>query len=215
MMAEAAHGTAPSLEGKNVANPMAMILAGAALLSHGGETAQRAGRAIREACLEAVAAGARTADLGGHLGTSEFTDEVIARVRREARGLGVALAGRPRRDRVARARSAHTSKNASAMTGSNCEPGARASISAVHRSVVQRGAVRPAEIIASNASATPSSRASSGNRTSAKTAGIAAAVPPLVMEEHVRERIGRAAERQHELGARRADAPGSLAARRA
>ena len=33
LMAEAAHGTAPSLEGKNVANPMAMILAAAALLS--------------------------------------------------------------------------------------------------------------------------------------------------------------------------------------
>ena len=32
VMAEAPHGTAPSLEGKNVANPMAMILAAAALL---------------------------------------------------------------------------------------------------------------------------------------------------------------------------------------
>jgi isocitrate dehydrogenase (NAD+) len=81
IMAEAAHGTAPSLYGKNVANPMAMILAGAALLSHAGEEARPAGRAIREACLEAVAQGARTADLGGHLGTSEFTDDVIARVR--------------------------------------------------------------------------------------------------------------------------------------
>jgi isocitrate/isopropylmalate dehydrogenase len=81
IMAEAAHGTAPSLAGKNVANPMAMILAGAALLAHGMPEAQQAGRAIREACLEAVAAGARTADLGGHLGTTEFTDEVIARVR--------------------------------------------------------------------------------------------------------------------------------------
>jgi isocitrate dehydrogenase (NAD+) len=79
IMAEAAHGTAPSLRGKNVANPMAMILAGAALLSHAGEQAQTAGRAIREACLEAVASGARTADLGGHLGTTEFTDEVISR----------------------------------------------------------------------------------------------------------------------------------------
>jgi len=83
IMAEAAHGTAPSLEGKNVANPMAMILGGAALLSHAGEDAQRAGRAIREACLEAVAAGQRTADLGGGLGTTEFTDEVIARVRQK------------------------------------------------------------------------------------------------------------------------------------
>jgi isocitrate dehydrogenase (NAD+) len=81
IMAEAAHGTAPSLQGKNVANPMAMILAGAALLSHAGGDAERAGRAVREACLEAVATGARTADLGGHLGTSEFTDEVIARTR--------------------------------------------------------------------------------------------------------------------------------------
>jgi isocitrate/isopropylmalate dehydrogenase len=81
IMAEAAHGTAPSLQGKNVANPMAMILAGAALLSHAGEEAQQAGRAIREACLEAVAAGARTADLHGDLGTTEFTDEVIGRVK--------------------------------------------------------------------------------------------------------------------------------------
>ena len=53
----------------------------AALLAHAGDAAQQAGRAIREACLEAVASGARTPDLGGHLGTSEFTDEVIARVR--------------------------------------------------------------------------------------------------------------------------------------
>ena len=80
IMAEAAHGTAPSLYGKNVANPMAMILAGAALLSH-GERTQQAGRAIREACLESVHAGNRTSDLGGHFGTREFTDDVIARVR--------------------------------------------------------------------------------------------------------------------------------------
>jgi isocitrate dehydrogenase (NAD+) len=81
IMAEAAHGTAPALQGKNVANPMAMILAAAALLSHGDDEAQRAGRAIREACLESVGAGFRTADLGGELGTSEFTDEVISRTR--------------------------------------------------------------------------------------------------------------------------------------
>ena len=81
LMAEAAHGTAPSLYGKDVANPMAMILAGAALLAHADEDGQQAGRAIREACLEAVAEGIRTADLGGHAGTREFTDEVIRRVK--------------------------------------------------------------------------------------------------------------------------------------
>jgi isocitrate dehydrogenase (NAD+) len=82
LMAEAAHGTAPALFGKNVANPMAMILATAALLSHiDDDEARAAGRAVREACLEAVSAGVRTADLGGHAATTEFTDEVIGRVR--------------------------------------------------------------------------------------------------------------------------------------
>jgi isocitrate/isopropylmalate dehydrogenase len=60
---------------------MAMILAGAALLGHADEEAQTAGRAIREATLEAVSEGTRTADLGGHAGTREFTDDVIRRTR--------------------------------------------------------------------------------------------------------------------------------------
>ena len=81
LMAEAAHGTAPSLQGKNVANPMAMILAAAALLTHAGGESQQVGRAIREACLEAVSQGVRTADLGGHAGTIEFTDAVISRTK--------------------------------------------------------------------------------------------------------------------------------------
>jgi len=82
VMAEAAHGTAPALEGKDVANPMAMILAAAALLVQADDDAcQEAGRAIREATLEAVAEGVRTADLGGHHGTTAFTDEVIRRTR--------------------------------------------------------------------------------------------------------------------------------------
>src|SRR5205823_12748385 len=66
VMAEAAHGTAPALQGKNVANPMAMILAAASLLAYGDARAQEVSRAIREAALEAVAEGTRTADLGGH-----------------------------------------------------------------------------------------------------------------------------------------------------
>jgi isocitrate dehydrogenase (NAD+) len=81
VLAEAAHGTAPSLRGKDVANPLAMILAGAAVLSYGGDDAQQPARAIREASLEAVADGVRTADLAGHASTSEFTDEVIRRTR--------------------------------------------------------------------------------------------------------------------------------------
>jgi isocitrate/isopropylmalate dehydrogenase len=80
LMAEAAHGTAPSLHGKNVANPLAMILAAAALLAQTAEGAS-AGRAIRESALEAVAQGVKTADLTGNATTTEFTDEVIRRTR--------------------------------------------------------------------------------------------------------------------------------------
>ena len=80
LMAEAAHGTAPSLEGKNVANPLAMILAAAALLSQ-TESGRAPGRAIRESALEALADGTKTSDLGGHTPTSEYTDEVIRRTR--------------------------------------------------------------------------------------------------------------------------------------
>jgi isocitrate/isopropylmalate dehydrogenase len=57
-----------------------MILAAAALLSQ-TEGGRQAGRAIREAALEAVAEGVKTADLGGHSSTTEFTDEVIRRTR--------------------------------------------------------------------------------------------------------------------------------------
>ena len=85
LMAEAAHGTAPSLQGKNVANPMAMILAVAALLSQTDEGAT-AGRAIREAALEAVAQGVKTADLGGNSSTTEYTDDVIRRTKTKLGG---------------------------------------------------------------------------------------------------------------------------------
>src|SRR5579864_7817568 len=81
-MTEAPHGTAPALEGKNVANPMAMILAVASLLAYmKGEKAHVASRAVYESALETVSDGIRTADLGGHASTTEYTDEVIRRVR--------------------------------------------------------------------------------------------------------------------------------------
>jgi isocitrate dehydrogenase (NAD+) len=84
-MAEAPHGTAPALQGKDIANPMAMILACGAVLHYAGRAGHReaegASRAIYEAVLEATAGGVRTPDLGGHASTTEFTSDVIARVR--------------------------------------------------------------------------------------------------------------------------------------
>ncbi len=85
-MAEAPHGTAPSLMGKNVANPMAMLLAEAALLDYAG--VQRAnpllsdaGHRLREATLAGAAEGVRTFDLGGEARTSEVVHDVITRLR--------------------------------------------------------------------------------------------------------------------------------------
>ena len=86
-MAEAPHGTAPSLEGKNVANPMAMLLAGAAVLEHAGFDDARcaeASSALRDATLSAALEGVRTFDLGGESSTSEVVDEVIRRMRRRS-----------------------------------------------------------------------------------------------------------------------------------
>jgi len=84
VMTEAPHGTAPRLFGKNVANPMAMILAGGALLSYmEDKRAQNASRAIYESALEAVHEGIATSDLGGHASTTDFTDAVIDRVKRK------------------------------------------------------------------------------------------------------------------------------------
>ena len=84
-MAEAPHGTAPALMGKDIANPLAMILACGALLRHAaarhGPAAETASRAIYEAALETVASGKKTPDLGGSSGTTEFTDEVVDRTR--------------------------------------------------------------------------------------------------------------------------------------
>jgi isocitrate dehydrogenase (NAD+) len=88
-MAEAPHGTAPSLEGKNVANPMAMLLAQAALLDQAATrfadpAFHAAATRLRDATLEGAAEGVRTFDLAGDSSTSEVVDDVIARMRTSA-----------------------------------------------------------------------------------------------------------------------------------
>ncbi|CAA9490750.1 MAG: Isocitrate dehydrogenase [NAD] [uncultured Solirubrobacterales bacterium] len=90
-MSEAPHGTAPGLLGKNIANPMAMILAGSAVLHYVAQVTDRnevetASQAIYHAVLGASQAGVRTTDLGGEASTSDFTDEVISRVGDKLRG---------------------------------------------------------------------------------------------------------------------------------
>jgi isocitrate dehydrogenase (NAD+) len=89
-MAEAPHGTAPALRGKDLANPLAMILACGALLRHAalwhGAAAETAAQAIYEGAIQTVAEGIRTPDLGGSAGTREFTDEVLRHISAELEG---------------------------------------------------------------------------------------------------------------------------------
>ncbi|WP_427889057.1 isocitrate/isopropylmalate dehydrogenase family protein [Kribbella sp. GL6] len=74
-MAQAAHGSAPDIAGRGVANPTAMIASGAMLLDWLGaaEAAERVTRALRAV----VGDGVRTVDLGGTAGTAEFTAAVV------------------------------------------------------------------------------------------------------------------------------------------
>jgi len=77
---EPVHGSAPKYAGQNRANPTALILSGALMLRHLGET--DAADAVESATREVIAAGTTvTYDLGGSSGTREFGEAVAARVR--------------------------------------------------------------------------------------------------------------------------------------
>jgi 3-isopropylmalate dehydrogenase len=74
-MAQAAHGSAPDIAGRDVANPTSLILSTALLLAWHGERTGRArfeaaGRAIEGAVAAAIGAGRVTKDIGGSLGTA-------------------------------------------------------------------------------------------------------------------------------------------------
>jgi isocitrate dehydrogenase (NAD+) len=76
---EAVHGSAPKYAGQDRANPTALILSGALLLRHLGETA--AGAAVEEAVREVIGQGkVVTADLGGTAGTRAYGEAVAAQV---------------------------------------------------------------------------------------------------------------------------------------
>jgi isocitrate dehydrogenase (NAD+) len=76
---EAVHGSAPDIAGKNVANPLAVIMSGVMMLNHIGEEA--IATRIRNAYDAVLAEGKNlTRDLGGSAGTSQFADAVIARL---------------------------------------------------------------------------------------------------------------------------------------
>jgi isocitrate dehydrogenase (NAD+) len=78
---ESVHGSAPDIQGKNIANPTAVILASVMMLQH---IAERKAAARIAAALETVlSSGARlTADLGGKATTTQFADAIIRQMER-------------------------------------------------------------------------------------------------------------------------------------
>ncbi len=75
-MYEPIHGSAPDIAGQGKANPCGAILSAALLLRHslGNE---EAALKVERAVGDALAGGARTADLGGSMSTSEMGDAVL------------------------------------------------------------------------------------------------------------------------------------------
>jgi len=79
---EPIHGSAPDIAGRGLANPCAAILSAAMMLRHSLGRPEAADR-VEAAVAGAVAAGNRTADLGGDCSTEAMGDAVLAALSRE------------------------------------------------------------------------------------------------------------------------------------
>ena len=79
-MFEPVHGSAPTIAGKNIANPFGAILSAAMMLAHLGMASEA--RKVEAAVLDAVRQKKTTADIGGTLGTREAGEWVAQRVSR-------------------------------------------------------------------------------------------------------------------------------------
>ena len=78
---EPIHGSAPDIAGKNIANPLGMIMSAAMLLRHSLHLDSEA-KAIEHAVEEVILSGARTADLGAQntLSTSAMGELVLSKI---------------------------------------------------------------------------------------------------------------------------------------
>ncbi|WP_135554297.1 isocitrate/isopropylmalate dehydrogenase family protein [Paenibacillus cymbidii] len=91
-MFQPSHGTAPTIAGRNIANPLATVLSVAMMLEwladrHPHDSAlAAAGRAIESAVADVLRQGdVRTRDIGGQSGTSQVGDAIVAAIRQASR----------------------------------------------------------------------------------------------------------------------------------
>lgn len=76
---EPIHGSAPDIAGKNIANPVSMILSASLMLRESFELDEIADR-IEQSCFDVMAEGVLTMDLGGSASTTEFTAAVLGKL---------------------------------------------------------------------------------------------------------------------------------------
>lgn len=82
---EAVHGSAPDIAGKDLANPLALLMSAVMLLNHVAETrgdaeCGKCAARVKAAYDRALAEGRKTRDLGGELGTRAFAQAVVERL---------------------------------------------------------------------------------------------------------------------------------------
>ena len=73
---EPVHGSAPDIKGQNKDNPTALLMSDIEMLQYIGENSYA--EKIEKALFKTLADGNKTADIGGKLSTTEFTDVVIS-----------------------------------------------------------------------------------------------------------------------------------------
>lgn len=78
---EAVHGSAPDIKGQDKANPMALLLSAIEMLKFINQ--KECADKIESALYQTLEAGIKTADLGGKAKCSEFTDEIIRRLKND------------------------------------------------------------------------------------------------------------------------------------
>ncbi len=76
---EPIHGSAPDIAGKNIANPVSMILSASLMLRQSFNLNEEADR-IEKACFDAMEEGILTKDLGGTTSTTDFTAAILEKL---------------------------------------------------------------------------------------------------------------------------------------
>lgn len=76
---EPVHGSAPDIAGQNKANPTAMLMSAIEMLNYIGE--KEIAHLIKQALFDTFKSGIKTSDLGGTYSCSEFTDNIIKRIK--------------------------------------------------------------------------------------------------------------------------------------